>query len=77
MTDGDVPLHFFSFSQHKVPEFQDSAPPSCEFSRHANPVDYFMDLVTPEVSTSQVDLFVQKYRHWVETCFGTCFGAAA
>lgn len=55
------------FSQHKVPEFQDSAPPSCDFSRHANPVDYFMDLVTPEVSTSQVDLFVQKYRHWAKT----------
>eukprot|EP00435_Cladocopium_sp_Y103_P044462 s1648_g12.t1 len=34
--------------------------------RHANPVDYFMDLVTPEVSTSQVDLFVQKYREQME-----------
>lgn len=37
-----------------------------EVPMHANPVDYFMDLVTPEVSTSQVDLFVQKYREQME-----------
>ena len=30
-------------------------------SRHANPVDFFMDLVTPEVSTAEVKLFVNHY----------------
>lgn len=37
-----------------------------EVPMHANPVDYFMDLVTPEVSTSQVDLFLQKYSEQME-----------
>eukprot|EP00913_Durusdinium_trenchii_P017188 g16162.t2 len=34
--------------------------------RHANPVDFFMDLVTPDASNSQVDLFVEQYRDRLE-----------
>lgn len=33
---------------------------------HANPVDFFMDLVTPDASNSQVDLFVEQYRDRLE-----------
>ena len=29
---------------------------------HANPLDFFMDLVTPERSDARVDTFVQHYR---------------
>lgn len=35
-------------------------------ARHANPVDFFMDLVTPDASNSQVDLFVEQSRPMAE-----------
>ena len=41
-------MNRFFFSEKKQP-------------RHANPVDFFMDLVTPEVSTAEVKFFVNHY----------------
>ncbi|CAJ1435629.1 unnamed protein product [Effrenium voratum] len=36
-----------------------------EVPRHANPVDFFMDLITPDTSTCQVEPFDQYYREHV------------